>query len=210
MRTLVSPQGVVYIEVPNAADFERFADPSNVPESIYIRGLFTHFTPEHVNFFSVTSLRNLMRRCGFEEVECQGTPLGAIASTWRRSRVDRDADTAPSVRRYAAHSRELQRKALDRIRTLAASGREIYVWGAGLHTQRLLANGGLSDVAIRAFIDSDPIYKGSTLAGKPIISPAEISGDDCIVISSYRAERKIEEAARRMGLTNELVKLYSD
>jgi 2-polyprenyl-3-methyl-5-hydroxy-6-metoxy-1,4-benzoquinol methylase len=134
LRTLVSPQGFVYIEVPNAGDFERFADPQSVVESIYIRDLFTHFTPEHVNFFSVISLRNLMRHFGFDEVACTCTPLGAIASVWRRSRVDQDVETAGAVTRYAEHAREFQRRALERIREVAASGHEVFVWGAGLHT----------------------------------------------------------------------------
>ena len=55
--------------------------------------------------------------------------------------------------------------------TVAESGREILVWGAGLHTQRLLATGGLDRANIRAFIDRDPIYHGATLAGRPIIAP---------------------------------------
>jgi 2-polyprenyl-3-methyl-5-hydroxy-6-metoxy-1,4-benzoquinol methylase len=210
LRTLVSPRGFVYIEVPNAGDFERFADPQSVAESIYIRDLFTHFTPEHVNFFSVVSLRNLMRRYGFDEVACTGTPLGAIASVWRRSRVDQDTDTAGAVARYAEHSHELQRGALERIRDVAASGQEVFVWGAGLHTQRLLANGALAGLSIRAFVDSDPIYRGATLDGKPIIAPSEISGDACILISSYRAERKIEAAAQAMGLPNKVIPLYRD
>jgi len=123
LRTLVSPRGFVYIEVPNAGDFERFADPQSVAESIYIRDLFTHFTPEHVNFFSVVSLRNLMRRYGFDEVACTGTPLGAIASVWRRSRVDQDTDTAGAVARYAEHSHELQRGRSREFGTSRQAGR---------------------------------------------------------------------------------------
>jgi hypothetical protein len=57
----------------------RFADPQSPGEWMYLRDLYTHFTPEHVNFFSLVSLRNLMLRHGFDEVRCEAHPLGVIA-----------------------------------------------------------------------------------------------------------------------------------
>jgi hypothetical protein len=59
-------------------------------------------------------------------------------------------------------------------------------------------------------VDCDPIYRGATLDGKPIIAPSEISGDAGILISSYRAERKIEAAARAIGFPNKVIQLYFD
>jgi SAM-dependent methyltransferase len=209
LYSLVSPTGIVYVEVPNAEDFERFADPKQPGDWMYIRDLFTHFAPEHVNFFSRSSLRNLMRRFGFVEVRCQTTAFGAIASLWRRANVERDTETPPRVMSYARASHELQAQAVARIRLTLGSEPKILVWGAGLHTQRLLGSGILDAGAVVAFIDSDPVYRGSTLAGRPILSPAEIPAGIPILISSYRAEENIVAAARRMDLSNRLIRLYA-
>ena len=64
---------------------------------MYLRDLYTHFTPEHVNFFSLVSLRNLMLRHGFDEVRCETHPLGVIASVWRRRSIIADTSTAKEV-----------------------------------------------------------------------------------------------------------------
>jgi SAM-dependent methyltransferase len=210
--SLLADEGMAYIEVPDVRQFERFADPRSSQTWIYVRDLFTHFAPEHVNFFSVVSLRNLMTRAGFEEVFCEPHPLGVIASTWKRRALTKDEGSEAAVLRYAAHSRAIGKSALERIERLAESGVEVLVWGAGLHTQRLLASGGLAKLNIRKFIDSDPLYQGTTLAGKPVVKPEEIAAiEGCppIVISSWKAREAILQAMESMGLPNRPILLYA-
>ena len=208
MWSLTKPDGFLYVEVPNAGDFLRFADPQSPGEWMYLRDLYTHFTPEHVNFFSLVSLRNLMLRHGFDEVRCEAHPLGVIASVWRRRNIVTDTNTAKEVVAYAAASRRIQQSALDTIRDLVQSGDPILVWGAGLHTQRLLT-GELTGANIQAFIDSDAAYRGTTLAGKPIVAPGEVVSGLPILVSSYRSEDKIVQYARSAGIQNRMITLYS-
>ena len=210
---LLGDGGMVYIEVPDAGQFERFTDPGSAGDWIYIRDLFTHFAPEHLNFFSTVSLRNLMTRVGFEEALCEPHPLGVIASVWKRRAMPKDAASESAVLRYAAASAAMQEGAVERIRALADSGLEVVVWGAGLHTQRLLASGGLARVNIRQFIDSDPTYQGRTLAGKPITAPGEIvkvPGCPPILISSWKAQSAIRKAVDSMRLPNRPILLYPE
>lgn len=213
LRSLISESGFLYVEVPNANDFSRFADPDGPGEWIYIRDLYTHFTPEHVNFFSPTSLRNLMMRFGFEEVFCKADKLCVISSAWRRRAIVADSSTESEVAMYAAKSRELQTGALRVIHQMVNSGHEILVWGAGLHTQRLLASGELGKANIRAFIDGDPSYQGGELAARPIIAPSEIAsikGQPPILVSSWKAQSAILQAIRNLGIQNEAIPLYED
>ena len=60
MRDLLVKDGLVFIEVPDATDFARWPDAP-----------FQEFSTEHINFFSTTSLTNLMRRYGFVQVICE-------------------------------------------------------------------------------------------------------------------------------------------
>ena len=211
--SLIGERGILYVEVPNAADFSRFANPAGPGEWIYIRDLYTHFTPEHVNFFSPASLRNLMTRFGFEEVSCSADPLAVIGSVWKRRPFATDSNTESEVSNYATVSRKLQQDALRKIRQLAESGRRILVWGAGLHTQRLLGSGELDKANIAAFIDGDPSYQGTQLAGRRIIAPGEIgsiAGQPPILVSSWKAQAVIAGTIRRNGIPNQVILLYED
>ena len=210
---LIGEKGVLYVEVPNANDFSRFADPDSPEDCIYIRDLYTHFAPEHLNFFSSVSLRNLMKRFGFEELFCNGDSLGVITSAWRRCKMVVDTSTESEVVLYAQKSQELQRGALRIIQQLAISGQEILVWGAGLHTQRLLASSELSKVNIVAFVDGDPSYQGGELAGRAILALEEvgsIAGQPPILVSSWKAQGSIAQAIKSKGIPNEVIILYAD
>ena len=83
LSSLLSPGGRLYIEVPDAHQFDRFANPSEPVYSLYVRDLFAHFSPEHVNFFSPVSLRTFMTGHGFDEIFCCSQATGVVASTWR-------------------------------------------------------------------------------------------------------------------------------
>jgi SAM-dependent methyltransferase len=209
--SLVRENGLVYLEVPDVSQFDRFIDPSSPDEWIYLRDLFTHFTPEHVNFFSPVSLRNFMTRFGFEEVLCESDPLGVLVSVWRRRAMQVDTSSESVLLRYAAESLSAQSAATQILEQLAKSGEEVLVWGAGLHTQRLLASGPLARVRIRAFVDSDPTYSGAFMGGRPIITPDEIhSLPGClpILISSWKAQAAIVRAIESMNLPNQPILLY--
>jgi 2-polyprenyl-3-methyl-5-hydroxy-6-metoxy-1,4-benzoquinol methylase len=213
LRSLLNKNGVLYLEVPDVHQFDRFVDPSRGEDWIYIRDLFTHFTPEHVNFFSTVSLRNLITRRGFEELFCESDPLGVVVSAWSPDSLMVDDKASEVLARYADASLELQKEALGVIQRLAESGEEVLVWGAGLHTQRLLGTGNLGSVNIKAYVDSDPTYRGAQLAGKPIIGPDEIlalDGSPPILISSWKSQSQIERAIRSRGLPNRTIFLYSN
>lgn len=210
---LLANGGTVYIEVPDASQFDCFVDPLSTNAWIYMKDLFTHFSPEHVNFFSVVSLRNLMTRFGFEAVFCESDPLGVVVSAWRRPSLEPDCKAREVLLRYAAKSRQLQNRAMEIIDSLADSGAEVVVWGAGLHTQRLLASGNLRSVNILAYVDSDPSYQGALLAGRPILRPEEIgllNGKPAILISSWKAQRGIGKAIESMGIPNRVIYLYEN
>ena len=51
LKTLLNPSGYLYISVPNVM---KFKDCKNAP--------FQEFSVEHINYFSINSLTNLMKR----------------------------------------------------------------------------------------------------------------------------------------------------
>jgi SAM-dependent methyltransferase len=212
IRNLLSPDGQVYLAVPDSADFGNNKDAP-----------FQEFSVEHLNFFSVTSLTNLMRMRGFRFCAGGKVPLdhrrgiccSPLYAVFKKSEDDgtilvRDEETEKGLTEYILKSRSADSRVRNIIDGIVTSRRPILVWGTGAHTQRLLAVSELGKANIVAFVDSSPKYQGQRLHGAPIWSPGETSGrTEPILISSYAAQHEIEEQIRgHLGLDNELILLY--
>jgi hypothetical protein len=76
---------------------------------------------------------------------------------------------------------------------------------------RLLGETALGQATLLAFVDSNPIHQGRTLAGRPILAPADlgrfIANDTPIVIGSLVNLESIEASIRDLGLANPLMRL---
>jgi SAM-dependent methyltransferase len=213
IRDLLSEAGMLFIEVPDAT---KFADSADAP--------FQEFSIEHINFFSVTSLTNLLRVCGFTQIHSQRTPLeqraGKVAheinSLYQKSCMTQqplsifDMETKPALEAYVARSEEIEQRVRFVVDAWADGGRPMIVWGAGTHTQRLLAVSRLAKANIQAFVDSNPRYHGKQFNGIPIISPAAVKGrNEPILISSRDFQEVIARQIRdELKYNNELILLY--
>jgi len=210
LKTLMNENGLLYVEVPDANNFFYSDSPDHLAEH---KEPFQQFSVEHINYFGAVSLVNLMEAHGFEKVfiQPQVSTLAVIASVWSCRAVGMDTQTADSLRSYIRESRERLASVTAVIDKLVQSKAEIIVWGAGLHTQKLLAAGALAEGKIAAFVDSDPAYHGGLLLGKPILPPQEIPrlGDLPILVSSKLHQESIASQIRNMGLNNQVVLLYS-
>jgi SAM-dependent methyltransferase len=212
IRAVLSPEGLVYAEVP---DGSRYAGRPDAP--------YQEFSIEHINFFSTVSLSNLFRRNSFcpistgeairqqnENTTCPAA-FGIFQSAETRLPLERDDVTEPGLRRYIEESAAVDARVRRVIRD-SARGRELLVWGAATHTQRLLAAGAFANIRISAFVDSNPKLHGHTLQGIPILSPASLSGrSEPILISTRGFQREIRDQIRhRLNLDNEVILLYED
>ena len=84
------------------------------------------------------------------------------------------------------------------------------MWGAGVHTQKLLAQTNLYKAGIRAFVDSNPNYHMAKLINKPIISPTKLIKEENlpILISSKGYQENIKKQIEEMGLKHIILTLY--
>jgi 2-polyprenyl-3-methyl-5-hydroxy-6-metoxy-1,4-benzoquinol methylase len=207
---LLNDGGRLYCAVPNV---EGLAICSNAP--------YQQFSGEHVNFFSPVSLRRLMAECNMTEicawswtVEWREGTFEPIASGLYecRSRSPRqlfDEITEPSLRRYLRFSKKGDREIGATIDCLRKNQMRVLVWGAGTLARRLLATSRFSEINIVAFVDSNSDIQGKTLAGRPILSPAQIVvSSETILICSIAFEKEIVETIRlRHGLRNKIVSI---
>ena len=210
---MLSPDGIVYVEVPDALTH---ADWPNAP--------YQDFSTEHINFFSPLSLQNLMRRHGLAQrfseqnarQQAYGTTMSIVSAIFQKvSEIaafvpDYDVGTEPGLRRYIESCRLTETRLHATIADLATSRRPIIVWGVGTHTGRLMRTSRLPEANVVAFVESNARYQGLALHDVPIIAPEALRGrPEAILISSRVFQREIEEQIRNdLALPNEVVTLY--
>ena len=202
---------------------------TNVPDGSRMNccsdGPFQQFSVEHINFFSSQLLKRLMLAHGYTSVAMQhiqqdianDVQVASLMMLWQKKDVlpgngDRkDEALQRELVQYIEQSRALFATLSNTIDSIVSSNHEIYIWGAGTHTLRLVENSNLKYARIRAFIDSNPHYQGRSIRNIPIISAdtEKISSETPILISSYIAQQDIvRQIKHTLKLRNEVIVLY--
>jgi hypothetical protein len=81
---------------------------------------------------------------------------------------------------------------------------------------KLLALPCLAQTEVRALVDNNPILRGKTLAGAPVIGPQELGAReiadprDPIIIATLLHADEIGTQIRRLGLGNPVLSLLPD
>ena len=204
--------GMLYVEVPDAT---RYADCITAP--------LQDFNTEHINHFSLHSLRSLLRWNGFEVrhegqktieasagvpypalwimAECCAAPVTGAAPTFVR-----DAELRARIERYIVRS-SVQIAAIDaHLARELADVDQIVVWGAGQTILKLLAVSSLSRANVAAFVDTNPMLHGKHLRGAPILSPEALSSfPQPILIGSLISQEPIARRIHELGLPNRVL-----
>lgn len=171
LARLLTPEGQVYIEVPDPAGYACGERPP-----------FYYFDSEHINHFSAEALARLMAQSGLHLHSAQavslplsdGAPYPALAVVAGRGASPAGLQPLPStvqaVQRYlAACDRQVTRTPQP---PLPPQG-PVLAWGAGSWAQRLLGQGQLPRDRLVAFLDNDPNKQGLQLDSLPILTPSQ-------------------------------------
>jgi SAM-dependent methyltransferase len=207
---LLRPAGWLYVEVPDAS---RYGECLIAP--------FQDFNLEHINHFSAATLHSLLANRGWSVDNSGGKTLPlangrSYPAVYAFARQRRSEPAGPdySLRNTLADYVDKSSKHLAQIDGLLREhigSNPILVWGVGQLTMRLLGETSLGRADIAAFIDSNPIHHGRTLAGKPIISPDAIATSATtaasIIIGSLVNVESIEASIRQRGLGQRIIRL---
>ncbi len=210
LRRLIRPGGRIYLEVPDASRYQALLDAP-----------FQEFSVEHINYFSETSLKNLMQQRGFatvasgqvvrplHEVTCPCV-YGVFELAETTPPLEKDTQTEAGLAAYIAGCSAEDSRIRAVIGNALHPGERMIVWGTGTHTLRLLATGGLDPSKITLFVDSNPRYQRQELRGIPIVSPPELkTRTEPILISSRSSQNEIRHQVQRtLGLANRVITLY--
>lgn len=189
---------------------------------------FAAFTNEHVNYFSISSLKILMERCGcmlikYVIAENKGGTLPGyptMVSLWKgegySSTINCAVDYSASeiIQRYIKVNNEKVKRIQNIIDTISVE-EKVAVWGTGEHTSKLLAMTDLASKNIIKFYDSDVKKKGMSMLGKQVqpfdVKDIEDGVVDTILISTYSSERSIKKYVDNLKIAKEfrIILLYS-
>ncbi|MES2523788.1 MAG: class I SAM-dependent methyltransferase [Gemmatimonadota bacterium] len=211
VEQLMQRDGLVYIEVPDAARY-----------TAYLVAPFLDFNTEHINHFSERTLTTCIRRMGWR-VKGSGTKeISSSASTlypctWVLAQVASDTvdevERDPSLGVALAEYVEASRLALTQVsarwlqKDMAET--EVAVWGTGQTTSILLAESALGGANVTMFADSSPRYLGRTFRGVPVFPPHYLVAHPTlpIVIGSLLHADAIMHDIHALGLANPIIDL---
>lgn len=207
MAKLVSrlrPGCKILLEVPA---IECFLHPDCEP--------FGEFSLEHIQFFDMASLANLMQSLGARQLALELLDLPMVASgsmlglfEWSGSIPQEPTFQRSETGALQAYIEESQRQ-LDRALQRVPAG-PVIVYGAGSHTARLLAHlEKIPGCEVRGVVDSNPNLEGKRMGRWTVRAPSSIheTPDTAVLVSSFRSQQAIAAHLRKTA-PNPLVLLY--
>ena len=209
---ILAPGGYLYLETPDAS---RYDD--------YLYAPFQEFNTEHINHFSPRALENATRHFGFQPVlveqkilqTAEDTLYPAVFGLFRDNggTVDNhpvicDQELPSKVAAYIQHSSELMERINRHLAGRLGNTERVILWGAGQLAMKLLALPCFTKTQVRALVDNNPILRGKTLAGAPIVGPQEIAAThEPIIIATLLHADEISDQIRHLGLSNPVLSL---
>jgi hypothetical protein len=216
IRSVIAPQGTLYIEVP---------DSENIEPSVAV---FYHH--EHLLYFTRTVLRSYLRSNGFEPQYCERfdqNPLGSgFAYPVLRSvsvageptsleQLPRLAEKVyvENIKRNDEYLESTLTPIRKRLKELSNGDRRIGLFGAGPHTMDLLGLLKDDDICWSKMFDNNPNKHGKSMLDIPIVKPDKhtLRSVDCVLFSSAEFEQEMVKQVRSLvGSQIELITIYDN
>lgn len=213
LSNLITSNGYLFVAVPDASRFNKNtqAEP------------FLEFASEHINFFSPSTLHQLLSTHKFGLISCDSIynsyygnyQLVAIYKN-NSAPVTNNSDTISTdieaMREYIFQGEQRLLSINNRLRQLVTTQSPVVIWGTGQLTARLLAGSELAKLNITRFIDNNRAMQGSTYFGRQITSPNTLSNScETVIISSVIHHRAIgTEISLLPNFSGNIVNLIED
>lgn len=185
------------------------------------------FNQEHINYFSESSVRNLLADTDFQvyqslllEVKaangigCELCRLFFCKKCKESEKnvdtgVEKDSLTREAIEYYFSRQEKRQRETMELVDKLYREQTQLIVWGTGAMTMTLLAETALGRCEIAAFVDGNSLKVGHIIAGRKIESPEVIREypNAVILICVMMCAHEITERIADMGVTNKVIML---
>jgi 2-polyprenyl-3-methyl-5-hydroxy-6-metoxy-1,4-benzoquinol methylase len=207
--SLLAEDGILFIEVPNA---NKFKD--------YVYTPFQQFSIEHIQYFTINSLQNLLSKNNFKIIEYKETEhvlnntidpsIFVIAKKINKKNIQtivKDSENIYAIKQYINRSMYEEGIIKERIKNKIKSTEKIIVWGTGTFLLYILKD--TFDMSkILYFVDSNIKIQGKEIEGIIIKKPEDIKEDAPIFISSYAFKDEITNIIwNKLKLKNSVITL---
>lgn len=201
LTEIVENNTKLFITVPNCGELNK--NSTLIPNN---------FNQEHINYFSRQSLKNLMRKFGFEEIYFHAS-IDEIYSVYNYNinqiddKIIKDECTSDAMKIYFESQIQNSVKRNQLISSLKAKREPLIVWGIGAYTMNLLSTTELSECDIKCFVDNNPLKSGTKLNHLCVKLPSEVEFDDAytILVCSMLNSKEIEKQIKSLKLKNKLI-----
>jgi SAM-dependent methyltransferase len=207
--SLLKPNGVLYVEVPDAS---RYID--------YLYAPFQDFNTEHINHFSQRTMRAFGSRFGLAPANEHAKTIRSSESSlypalWcvfrpstQKLPIEPIGDLTEKIKLYINASTKMMFELDQRLERELLDANGIIVWGVGQLAMKLLTLSVLNKTEIVACVDSNPVLHGKNLLGARVVAPEAVKRfSHPIVITSLLHQTDIAGRIRAMGLDNRIVAL---
>ncbi|WP_417762007.1 class I SAM-dependent methyltransferase [Shewanella sp.] len=188
------PEGFIYVEVP------LFASPDSLCPGF--------FSFEHINYYTRANLFKSLLDTGYypvstvEHYNSNLAPvIGVLASTKPQHHTEEFSseyeNNSKKVQKYRQQEVAYWQQKLDEILPTLQQAKNVYLWGAGIHTCQLVANTNLLEkVHITGLTDTSELKWGLKQGNWHCVPPEAIEWQpgDAVLISSYASEKEIFDA----------------
>jgi len=216
IKILLSPNGVVYIEVPDSEDIK-----------LTISNFYHH---EHLLYFTPLSLSLMLSRSGFQSYCCErfeGNPVNSgFSYPVIRSLSTISDSTHPQIpaghASYVYNKNKLRLKDYhnsllinirERLKRLNKNEKRIAIFGAGPHTVDFLELLKSDNIRFEKIFDNNQNKQGKSLRGIPIVRPDNntLKSVDCVLISSAEFEKEMITQVRALvGNCVDIIAIYGN
>lgn len=205
---LVDKEGKLFVDAPAVEGFEK-----------YILKQPNYFNHEHINYFSLVSLDNLMHTNSFvrinldEESYCicgsQKKELGLqgiyVFSAGCNKELIKDIGSEKSIRNYFNLVKKIEMDEQIKIKRLLERKEKIVIWGTGSYTMQLLEKYPELQGAVQYFVDNNETKYNMILCNKHVHNAKHLVEDGekyTILICSMMNSNDIVEQIKNMGICN--------
>ncbi len=202
VREDLNDDGLFIIEVPN------LDQPS-------AHNLANYFDFEHVSYFELASLTNVLAIAGFQvvasevyernqalRVVARKGPLGGVVENCFAANRDR-------VLAYRDQYQQIVAQVSEKLQ--AAQGQKVILYGAGQHTEQLLRSVPAAEaLEIVALVDSSPEKQGKQILGYEVKPPSWLADQTgaVVVVSSFSFAKAIGDTITKFNANLPIVELY--
>lgn len=179
----LSDDGILYVEVPNATNYDMFTES---PLRYFYLQHVSHFDDFHLNNLFICNKYMELKRG--HRIRKEGKlQMHSIWGIYCKSKAIK-INPNPSFRLSCQIRRWFDSTSLDNdniLTNLASSNTQTYLWGLGTHAQLMLSMSPLKNCNIKNFIDNDEKNQKKTIKNQKIYSTDKLynaSEQDAVVI----------------------------